>query len=376
MQHHFPSKILEKLCRIADAIDSVIKTLEQLEQARCIVGSDTAYRAIVNEKLTNLARREHGIELPRVINFTGIAEKSARDAGLFNPSSDAFILLDLILTRKPKTTDLHGLSKDYARSTVMASLVRHLKSKGLSFEQIMNHPKVQEIRDRYSIMVRTIERYYTGNTLPNKEIDVERLWKAKGRSSLFENFEPSRGSFSSYLAVALRNEARDLKRQIDRETDVLSKAVRIKDPLSGDSKGLDSERSMQFAAPPSNEVDTKLMVERFRHELTKRDPKFLQMLRLIQSQDLDPFNERHLQRFQNGLNLTTRAEFIRFRTRFFEDLKNAFKEVEADNSEALTLLKIASAHRRDSKFRYPREQAFYVPKLGKHWGTGLGTKRG
>ena len=375
MHHQFLSKIRDRLYGIANAIGAYIQTQENLEHYKCIVASEKSYRHLVNKKLTELAQKEYGIKMSEVANFTGIAEKSAHEAGLPNPETDALVLLDLVLTRQPKTTDLTNLSKDYARSTVLASLIRHLKTKGLSLKETMLDPKVKELGQRYSIRDQTIERYFNEDIPPNKEIDIERLWKAKGRSSLLENYDPKRGSFSSYLSVTLRNEARDLKRQIDRESDVLSNAIRIREHTSEEDEGIDPERNPAFAVERSNEVDAGLMASTFRRELSKRNPKYLELVRLIHSGDLDPTRERDFPQLQQELGMATRGEFLSFRNKFFEDLKQVFREIEASDSDARLLLRLAKSECNRIMKRQSWEQHMTVPKVGKDWEHRLGTQK-
>ncbi len=101
-----------------------LRAIHGILERRILEASGAAYKEIANKRLSELARGEYGIYLPEDVNFVGIAESSARAAGLPNPEDDAYVLLEQVLTRAPKTTDLTGLNRDYARATVLASLVR------------------------------------------------------------------------------------------------------------------------------------------------------------------------------------------------------------------------------------------------------------
>jgi hypothetical protein len=332
--------------RLVEILRSLADWLEQRTESNstetiCKSGSSESYRRIVNQRLLRLAE-ESGIEILKPINFVGIAESAARTSGVPNPSEAAFVLLDQIITRTPSTTQVHELNRDYARGTVLASLVHYLRDqKRYSLSRILDDSRVTQLLQLYRIKPSTVEGYFKGKA-PNKVIDITRLWTPKGRTGAFSSYDPSKGSLEGYLKTVLRNAARDMKRAIDQESDVLSGALSFKqDPE--DTSGIDPERTPELSVEPGVETDVRLTVERFRNSLRRKNPKFLDLLRLIRDEGLDPMKNHNIARIQRSLGMNTRIETEELILRFLKTLREEFDSRDLKESEPLTmgLLKFA-----------------------------------
>jgi hypothetical protein len=319
-----------------------LRAIHGILERRILEASGAAYKEIANKRLSELARGEYGIYLPEDVNFVGIAESSARAAGLPNPEDDAYVLLEQVLTRAPKTTDLTGLNRDYARATVLASLVRHLRDQGMSLKGVLAHPTVKELLDRYKIRASTAENFYNGKR-PNKQINVERLWKPSGRDNALASYDPSKGALSAYLKTVLRNQAHDLKRVLDQESDVLSHSLRFKTGPDDDQPGIDPERSPEFSVDAHSEIESRLMVGDFRRKLKAKNPRYLELLSLLKDEELDISRERDHAALQRQLGIKDRADLLKLRDSFLHDLRLIFRSLDADAPLAESLLRAASA---------------------------------
>lgn len=299
---------------------------EQIEQDfQTSKRASSEYRKIVNQKLNELAVDEYGIDLNEPVNFVGIAEAAARSSGVPNPSEAAFILLDQVITRTQSTTQVHELNRDYARGTVLANLVHYLRDRkrhGLS--RILEDSRVSQLMSLYRIKPATVEGYFRGKA-PNKEIDITRLWEPKGRVGVLASYDPSKGSFQGYLKVALRNAARDMRRALDQESDVLGRAVPFK-VSPEETSGVDPERMKELSVDPGVETDIRLTVDRFRNRLRSKNPKYLEMLRVIRDQGLDPSLPRDYPRLQKAIGIQDREKFKEFRNEFLADLRDTLSE--------------------------------------------------
>jgi hypothetical protein len=287
--------------------------------------ASSEYRRIVNQKLNELAVDEYGIELKEPVNFVGIAEAAARSSGVPNPSEAALVLLDQVITRTPSTTQIHELNRDYARGTVLANLVHYLREKKrFGLTRILEDSRVSQLMQLYRIKPATVEGYFRGKA-PNKEIDITRLWEPKGRVGALASFDSSKGSFEGYLKTVLRNAARDMRRVLDQESDVLGRAVPIK-VSPDDTSGVDPERTQELSVDPGVESDVRLTVNRFRQRLRQRNPKYLEMIRAIRDQGLDPSLPRDFPRLQKALGIQDREKFKEFRNEFLSDLRDTLSE--------------------------------------------------
>jgi hypothetical protein len=320
--------------RLVEVLRSLADWLEERNESNstetiCKSGSGESYRRIVNQRLLELAK-ESGIEVSKPINFVGIAESAARTSGVPNPSEAAFVLLDQIITRTPSTTQVHELNRDYARGTVLASLVQYLRDqKRYSLSRVLDDSRVTQLLQLYRIKPSTVEGYFKGKA-PNKVIDITRLWTPKGRAGALSSYDPSKGSLEGYLKTVLRNAARDMKRAIDQESDVLSGALSFKqDPE--DTTGIDPERTPELSVEPGIETDVRLTIERFRNSLRRKNPKFLDLLRLIRDEGLDPTRTKDLPRIKKELGMQNPDEFKAFRTQFLTALSSALKENSEDS---------------------------------------------
>lgn len=302
------------------------------------------YRTIVNRHLSDIARDKYRIDLGAdTLNFTSISEGAARSAGLPNPEEALFVLLDNVMTRAPSTTDLTGLNRDFVRRSLLASLVHHLREKRQSLSKILKNPVVIELMERYSISKNDLEAYFKGKPANKIVKNLERLWHPSGRTNPFESFDKSKGSFATYIKRILVNEAHDLKRLYDRESDVISHALQLKsDPDDDADRGIDPERSPEFSVDPSDEIDVHLMADQFRRKLRAKNPRYLDLLKLLKDENLDISRPRDEATIQRKLGLKDRAELHLLRDGFLRDLKAVFRSLGADTDTAERLLRIAA----------------------------------
>lgn len=306
--------------------------------------ASSEYRKIVNQKLNELAVEDYGIDLNEPVNFVGIAEAAARSSGVPNPNEAAFILLDQVITRTQSTTQVHELNRDYARGTVLANLVHYLRDRkrhGLS--RILEDSRVSQLMQLYRIKPSTVEGYYRGKA-PNKQIDITRLWEPKGRVGALASYDPSKGRFEGYLKTVLRNAARDMRRALDQESDVLGRAVPFK-VSPEDTSGVDPERMKELSVEPGVETDIRLTVDRFRNLLRSKNPKFLEVLRLIREHGYDPTIKSDLGRMQSLLGIDSDQEMIELRDAFISEIEVSLRKLGLESADEVGLGVLRTARR-------------------------------
>lgn len=344
--------------RLVELLRYLVKALEeQIEQDfHTTKRASSEYRRIVNQKLNEFAVDEYGIELKEQVNFVGIAEAAARSSGVPNPSEAAFILLDQVITRTPSTTQIHELNRDYARGTVLANLVHYLREKKrFGLTRILEDSRVSQLMQLYRIKPATVEGYFRGKA-PNKEIDITRLWEPKGRVGALANYDPSKGRFEGYLKTVLRNAARDMRRVLDQESDVLGRAVPFK-VSPDDTSGVDPERTKELSVVPEVESEVRLTVDHFRRSLMQKDPRYLELLRLIRDQEINPKSPRDLAKIQKILRIESKANTAKLVDSFLEAIHEELDSIglNAENETTHGVLRAAT----HAPFSYKNNQRIF-----------------
>lgn len=313
-------------------------------------GSD--WFAILNRNLIGLAQ-EHGVELPSETQLVPIAFQAASKAGargLQDVTEVALEAISRIVGRAPSKGGILDNAPDYLRNTVLVSLVQSGKAEGRSLDQIKKDPTVKSIVEHLGVRDSTLQRYFNGDTLPNRLIqNLKEMGQRKTRSrgSVFDEFDPSRNAdFRAFFRQVVQNEARTILSERNRLKDrVINEALRFgPDTEKGE---VHEERHHEFSVDEREKQESRLVARKLKEELFKLDPRYVKVLHLLNHENLDITAANDQKRFQKELGVPTREQFVQFRDQFLDDLKRVFAKLDIEHGEADLVLR--SAKRRTAQ---------------------------
>lgn len=303
----------------------------------------------LNEKLYDMAASK-GIELNHQVNLVAGAVDAAYTAGGGKSSmtfEDAHMIameaINRVVSRQSETGGFKQLSKDYARNTVLVHIVLDLKSKGKTFDEIKNDPRVDEICNHFGIRPSTLERYYKGEVKPNRAIDnLETMGIKDSASNIFDEFKAHGGhTFESYWYSAIRNECRMIARELRADKNkAITDALRImpedRNPseLNQPIPGTISESAL--STENTDLLEVKQLATKLKDDLKKINPQYVEALKMMNDDKLDITNSAHYKYFMKAFGMLDKAAFLRFQKAFLLDLKRVFQKLEVSGPEEAT----------------------------------------
>jgi len=323
--------------------------------ARCmrsvIADVDRAFDKILNEKLIELAAN-NGVELAPNETLVAAAMDAAVKSGVTTREEVRMTALEAInrvITRNPSEGGFKELAKDYARNTVLVSIVLDLKAKGHKLDEVKKDSRVLELCEHFNIRPSTVEKYYEGKVKPNREIDdlsMIGLRNTKQRAAIFEEFKKEKGAtFKSFWYTVIKNECRNIVAEWKTEKNkAVSEAMKI---VPENDSDVDPGRvhhevhESELSDNKPNVAESKMMAKKLKEELKKANPDYIKVLKMMNDDHLDITHRSSYKFFMKALGITDEAAFLRFQKAFFTDLKRAFQSLDVQHDEAQELLKYA-----------------------------------
>jgi hypothetical protein len=330
-----------------------LSLLAKINTRTILADVDSGFDAILNKKLVELAAN-NGVELNPNENLVGAAMDAAKRSGAQGHEQIRDVAMDAIhrvITRNPSDGGFKELAKDYARNTVLVSIVLDLKSKGMSMDDVKKDSRVLELCQHFNIRPSTVEKYYSGAVKPNREINdlgMIGLRNTKQRSHVFEEFKKEHGStFNSFWYSVLRHEALNIVAEYGKEMNkALNDAMKIvperEQGEDGYSPGTVSEAILGDEDAKTNVTESKMMARKLKDELKKLNPDYVTILKLMNDNHLDVTKRTDYKYFMKAFGMADEAAFLRLQKSFLSDLKRAFSTLDiSDFSEAHEVMKYA-----------------------------------